>query len=134
MATNEQRHSLIRRRVMHRPGAVAEDSVLLWERLAVELSSLIGDAAFQTLFSRSVHLARVDHPWLTEGADPGFSRLRASLEQQDATQAGAASIALFTIFTDTLILLIGESLTTTILYTSWGQDTADTAAKEPNHE
>ncbi|CAN7329242.1 hypothetical protein LJR289_001763 [Pseudoduganella sp. LjRoot289] len=134
MATNDQRHSLIQRRVMHRPGAVAEDSVLLWKRLAVELSSLVGEAAFQTLFARSVHLARVTYPWLTDGADPGFDRLRAALEQQDAGLAGAASIALFTTFTDTLILLIGESLTTTILYTSWGQDAADTAAKEPNHE
>ena len=134
MATNEQRHSLIRRRVMHRPDAVAADSVLLWERLAVELSSIVGDSAFHTLFARSIHLARVDYPWLTDGADHGFKRLRSSLEQRAPAEAGAASIALFTILTDTLILLIGESLTITILYASWGQDTADTAAEEPNHE
>lgn len=134
MATNDLRRGLIQRCVMHRPDAVAEHSALLWQRLAVELSAIVGENAFQTLYARTVHLARADYPWLTEGADPAFELLRASLGQLTPEQAGAASVALLILFTDTLILLIGESLTTTILYSSWGQDNAVTAAKEPNHE
>jgi hypothetical protein len=134
MATNDERHQMIERNVMRRPETVTADTIVLWERLAIELIAIIGHSGFDTLYARSIHLVRAQHPWLAEGGDPSFERLRTSLEGQDPAPAGAASIALLTTFTDTLIQLIGESLTTAILKSAWNQDIADTAAKGINNE
>ncbi|WP_157201095.1 hypothetical protein [Massilia sp. Root351] len=128
MAINDERHQWIQRCVMHRPEAAVEHSVMLWEQLAVQLCPIIGNGAFDVLFARSAHLASTAHPWLAEGDGAAFERWYASLEQHPA-EAGAASISLFIIFTDTLTLLIGESLTTAILRSAWGPDVVDTAAK-----
>lgn len=113
---------------MHRPEAAVEHSVMLWEQLAVQLRPIIGDGAFDVLFARSAHLASAAHPWLAAGDGASFECWYASLEQHPA-EAAAASIALFIFFTDTLTLLIGESLTTAILRSAWGPDDVDTAAK-----
>ncbi|MBP1202868.1 hypothetical protein JOD97_000882 [Duganella sp. 1411] len=120
---------MIERNVMRSPGTIRADVIVLWERLAVELSGIIGQGGFDTLYARSVHVARARHPWLDEGADPGFDKLGAGLEAQEPAAVGEASIALLIIFTDTLIQLIGAPLTTAILRSAWGRDTADTAAK-----
>jgi hypothetical protein len=134
MATNDERHQMIERNVMRRPATATADAIVLWRRLAVELSAIIGAGGFETLYARSVHKVRSRHPWLAEGGDPQFERLKASLEGQLPAAAGAAGIDLLTTFTDTLIQLIGESLTTTILKSAWNQDIADTAAKGINNE
>lgn len=120
---------MIERNVMRSPDALRAATIVLWERLAIELSGIIGHSGFDTLYARSVHLARAQYAWLQEGGDPRFDKLKTSLEAQELALAGAASVALLIIFTDTLIQLIGESLTTAILRSAWGQDTADTAAK-----
>ncbi|CAN7475228.1 hypothetical protein [Duganella sp. LjRoot269] len=129
MATNDERYQMIERNVMRRPETAKADTIVLWERLAIELVAIIGHSGFDTLYARTIHMVRMEHPWLAEGADPRFEKLRASLEGQEQVPAGTASIALLTTFTDTLIQLIGESLTTAILRSAWGQDTAGTAAK-----
>lgn len=134
MATNDERHQMIERNVMRGADTPGADVIALWERLAVELSSIIGQSGFDTLYARSLHVARTRHPWLEEGADTGFGRLRAALDGREPAAAGAASIDLFITFTDTLVQLIGASLTTAILRSAWGQDTADTAAKDLNNE
>ena len=120
---------MIERNVMRSPGTIRADVIVLWERLAVELSGIIGQGGFDTLYARSVHVARARHPWLDEGADPGFDKLRPALEGQEPAAVGEASVALLITFTDTLIQLIGVPLTTAILRSAWGRDTADTAAK-----
>lgn len=120
---------MIERNVMRSPGTIRADVIVLWERLAVELSGIIGQGGFDTLYARSVHVARARHPWLDEGADPGFDKLRPALEAQEPAAVGEASVALLITFTDTLIQLIGVPLTTAILRSAWGRDTADTAAK-----
>ena len=120
---------MIERNVMRSPGTIRADVIVLWERLAVELSGIIGQGGFDTLYARSVHVARARHPWLDEGADAGFDKLRAALEAQEPAAVGEASVALLITFTDTLIQLIGVPLTTAILRSAWGRDTADTAAK-----
>lgn len=130
MTTNDERHQMIERNVMRSPETLRADTIVLWERLAIELSAIIGDGGFSTLYARSLHVTRAAHPWLEEGDDPRREKLAASLEAQELARAGLASIALLTTFTDTLIQLIGESLTTAILRSAWGQDTADNAAKE----
>jgi hypothetical protein len=134
MATNDERHQMIERNVLRRPETVMADAIVLWQRLAIELTAIIGHSGFDTLYARSIHMVRTQHPWLAEGGDPRFEKLKTSLESQEPALAGAASIALLTIFTDTLIQLIGEPLTTAILRSAWGQDTANTAAKGINNE
>jgi hypothetical protein len=130
MATNDERHQMIERSVMRSPDTLKADTIALWERLAIELGAIIGQNGFDALYARSVHLVRARHPWLEEGADARFDKLRASLAQREPASVGAASIDLLITFTDTLSQLIGVSLTTAILRSAWGQDTADTAAKE----
>jgi len=134
MATNDERHQMIERRIMRRPETVTADTLVLWQQLTVELVAIIGRSGFDTLYARSIHLVRAEHPWLAEGSDPGFERLKICLEGQQLAAAGAASTALLTLFTDTLIQLIGSPLTTTILHSAWGRDTADNAAKGHNNE
>ncbi|MBJ7311514.1 hypothetical protein ACFOLJ_12120 [Rugamonas sp. CCM 8940] len=131
MATqDDERHQIIARNVLRRPDMIADDSILLWQRLALELAAIIGHGGFHSLYARSVHLARAHHPWLADATDQQFIGLKECLAQQESAQAGAASIALLTIFTDTLILLIGELLTMSLLRSAWEHDTVDNAGKE----
>jgi hypothetical protein len=134
MATIDERHQMIERNVMRRSEIATADTVVLWKQLAVELVAIIGRSGFDTLYARSIHLVRMRHPWLSEGDDPQFERLRASLDSQQPADVGIASVALLTTFTDTLIQLIGAPLTNSILQSAWGQDTVVTAAKGINNE
>jgi|SRR5471030_901654 len=129
MATNDELHQIIARTVTRRADAGAADSVVLWERLSIELVAIIGRIGFNTMYARSIHVVRVQHPWLAEDADPRFEKLRTSLERQAPALAAEASIALLNTFIDTLIQLIGEPLTTAILRSAWDHDTVNSAAK-----
>lgn len=131
MATiDEQRHQMIRRIVLRRQASPAE-LILLWERLAAELTAIIGHAGFFTLYGRAAHLARASHAGVPATAGADFEGLRAHLALQAPQQAAEINIALLTIFIDTLICLIGAPLTTTILHSAWGADAVETAGKEP---
>lgn len=136
MATiDDQRHQMIRIVIMRRPDAIGDVTLQLWERLASELTSIIGDGGFQSLYARSVHLARVTFPWivLNQPAMPTvavFANLKKCLEERDSTLACEASITLLKIFIDILILLIGELLTTSILRSAWGDDAVNIAGTE----
>lgn len=120
---------------MRRPEAVPDMSVQLWEQLAKELILLIGEGGFQSLYERSVHLAKGAFPWLvasgpSQPGDPRFTSLKISLAGRDRTEASEASIALLITFIDILASLIGELLTTSILRSAWGDDASDSAVKE----
>ncbi len=140
MATiDAQRHRMITSAVMQRPDADVDVTIHLWDRLAAELILIIGEGGFQSLYSRSLHLAGAMFPWMAPGhpsqaADSRFASLRTSLEGRDAKEAGEASIALLDIFVDILSALIGEQLTTSILRSAWGDDALNTAAKEIHNE
>jgi hypothetical protein len=132
MATiDEQRHQMIRRIVMRWHESSAADMILLWERLACELTAIIGHAGFYTLYGRAAHLASTSHAELPTTAGTDFAVLREYLLLQTPDHAAEINITLLTIFIDTLIRLIGEPLTTTILHSAWGTDAVDTAGKEP---
>lgn len=136
MATiNAQRHKMIRRAVLQRPDAIVDVTISLWERLASELISIIGEGGFQSLYSRSVHLTRAAFPWIAldhsgTDADSRFADLSMSLEGRDFTEASEASMALLITFIDILALLIGEHLTTSILRSAWGDEALNIAGKE----
>jgi hypothetical protein len=131
MATNDDHtHQIIRHEVMRQRESSVADMILLWERLDCELASIIGHVGFSTIYVRSVHLTRGKYPMLAASKGADFSNLRASLEQQAPHEATELNIALLTVFVDTLILLIGDPLTTTLLHSAWGDDAVNTTGKE----
>ncbi|SFU94114.1 hypothetical protein [Pseudoduganella namucuonensis] len=135
MATSTpQRHQLIAKAVLRQPDDVAGTSALLWQRLASRLSPVIGEGGFMALYLRSLHVARSEHGWLPlHDALPcgaAFTELEQALRRCDPAQAAPASTALLCGFLDTLILLIGELLTTSILREAWGDDVENHAGTE----
>jgi hypothetical protein len=136
MTTLSVKHQeIIRKAMLQWQDAIPDGTLDLWERLAFVLVSIIGEGGFQSLYSRSLHLAHAKFPWLPstfppQPADSRFSGLKASLEGQDSTVASEASVALLLTFIDILTLLIGEHLTTSILRSAWGDDAVAMAAKE----
>ena len=120
-------NSLISSAISRRPEAVVEVTVSLWEKLAVELVSLIGDGGFQSVYLRSGMLAAVRHPWIVLDSSPHhtdlqFVGLRRSLEGRDLSEAREASVVLLATFLDILTSLIGELLMTNLLHSAWGDD------------
>jgi hypothetical protein len=136
MPTNEQRlrHRMIERAVFRPSVTPAETSVLLWESLAAELMLIIGERGFASLYARSLHQTCAQFPWLALSAPRAprevFSALASSLNARDPQEALAASAALLSIFTDTLILLIGELLTNNLLRKAWGDAVVNDAGAE----
>jgi hypothetical protein len=132
---NTQRHQMIRRAVIQRPEAVLDVTLHLWERLASELISIIGEGGFQSLYSRSVHLTSATFPWMVSShpwqrTDSRFPDLKISFEGRDFAEASEASITLLITFIDILAVLIGEFLTTSILRSAWGDDALNSAGEE----
>ncbi|PHV04988.1 hypothetical protein CSQ96_22560 [Janthinobacterium sp. BJB412] len=85
--------------IERRPAAAPLDAcVALWQGLALQLTAIIGEGGFESLYNRSAHLARQAHPWLAPSAGRDFGALRDSLAQQDAGQAGEACSALLIFF------------------------------------
>jgi len=120
-------NSTISKAILRRPEALVDVTVSLWEKLAVELVSLIGDGGFQSVYLRSGMLAAARYPWIVldsslHQTDLQFAGLRNSLEGRDLTEAGEASIVLLSTFLDILTSLIGELLMTNLLHSAWGDD------------
>lgn len=120
---------------MQRPEAVVDVSILLWEQLSRELSSIIGARGFQSLYKRSLSLTVATFPWLEPDAlsSPNvsdFADLKLRLAAQNSTHAGEANSALLITFINILAVLIGELLTSSILRLAWGDDALDTVIKE----
>jgi hypothetical protein len=136
MATiNIQRHQMVRKAVLQNPDAVVDITIGLWKTLAAQLVFIIGEGGFQSMYSRSLHLASADFPWLEQShplqrLDSGFAGLKGSFESHDMDEVCAASIALLTTFLDILTTLIGDLLTTSILKAAWGEDALDMAGKD----
>lgn len=96
-----------------------------WQAIADELVPLIGEEGFAILYARSLHLTRAAFPWLADTAyarfgDGRFALLQRSIAAHPFGEAGAASCAMFETFTQILVVLIGEPLTTGILFSVWG--------------
>lgn len=122
-----QRQQLIRNAVNHRPNPVARSSVQLWEQLANELVSIVGEGGFQSLYARTILLNSKHFPWIVEENATSLPSQRfASLERCFAKQTEKviyeANSALLITFIDILALLIGELLTSRILDSAWGGD------------
>ena len=137
--TGAPRHEIIRTAILQRPDATAKVTAALWTPLATEITSIIGKGGFDSLYSRCIYLVAVKFPWLalslsTQPANSRFADLQTTLEGRDAAEAGEASIALLITFLDILATLIGESLTSTILRSAWGDDALNIAVKDFDNE
>jgi hypothetical protein len=119
---------MIRSTVTRRPEVIVDLSLLLWERLAAELISIIGESGFQSLYSRSVRLTNTRFPWLAisraSETDAPFAGLKAS----------EASIAVLVTFIDTLSVLIGDVVTNSVLHSAWSTVGLDLDAKDFENE
>lgn len=127
-------HKWLQRAFDQQPDAIGAANLRLWEHLARELMSIIGEAGFESLYSRCVFLLRDEYPWLQlhlslSPIDPRFVELKAQLDQQDSALAERASRALFDTFMRLLSGLIGVGLTRNILQVAW-----ERILPEPNQE
>ncbi len=124
---------MISQAVRRVPGSDDDVDLRLWDNLALELRVIIGERGFESLYARSLHHAAAALPWLAtqppQSGDP-FTLLTSRLKQRPAAEAQVASAALLNIFIDTLIILIGELLTYSILRKAWGDDVVNQAATE----
>ena len=135
MAIDQQRHRMIRHAVLRDPERAIDASIVLWRGLAGELAAIVGERGFESLYARCLHQVSARYPWLgSQVSGPReaiFADLLQRLREQGMPEAGAAIVALLTIFIDTLILLIGELVTTSILRAAWGDDAVNYAGTEP---
>lgn len=130
-----QRHALIRKTVHNRPNPVVQSSVQLWESLAEELVTIIGEGGFQSLYIRSIHLNSKAFPWMaiehsSLQTTTRFTNLKKCFEGQVEKNICNANYALLITFIDILALLIGELLTARILHSAWGDDASTSAIQE----
>ncbi len=132
------RHQKIRSLVALHPENVASVANTLWGQMATQIISIVGEAGFNSLYTRSVFLTQSSFPWLAAAAlsqpDHRFAQLETNLAGQTPEQATAASSLLLITFTDILATLIGEPLTTGILHSAWGNDASNIAGKELKNE
>ncbi|MDN2710581.1 hypothetical protein O0880_14235 [Janthinobacterium sp. SUN118] len=137
MATvHEQRQRNITHVLLRDPSTVVDVSIRLWEQLAAELSQIIGERGVESMYARSLHQSQKQFVWLEphppQALQSAMSALRASLMGQSNAVACEASTEMMMHFIDTLILLIGELLTNSILLKAWGDDVVINAGTEPN--
>jgi hypothetical protein len=96
----------------------------LWQNLADILTPLIGRHDLECLFSRSLHLNKIQFPEVVLGntlvrSQRACSDFQAYRRDHGIEERNLAYIGLLDRFIDTLILLVGEGLTEQILNLAW---------------
>ncbi len=136
-SVQRRRHQIINELMARHTENIAEAAINLWEQMATQIISIVGEGGFNSLYVRSLLLTQSTFPWLSADLPPSpsgqrFAGLKKSFEGQSPVQAGKANGLLLVTFTDILALLIGERLTTGILRSAWGDDALDGPNKEFN--
>ena len=141
METSELlRQQLVKRRMaLPSEEEVADTAIDLWEQMATQIISIIGEEGFDSLYARSVSLTQSTFPWLAAASPESkigqrFTELKISLEGQTPEQTSAANSLLLITFTDILASLIGEQLTIRILRSAWGESPSKMPGKEFQNE
>ena len=122
------RHQLIKNLIAEQPTEnVADATIHMWEQMATQIISIVGEDGFNSLYARSIFLSQSKFPWLAASQFPPkidhrFAGLKTSLGEKVPTQAGEANALLMITFTDILASLIGEQLTMHILRLAWDTD------------
>lgn len=119
-------HKWLLRAFTRQPDDIGAASLQLWEHLAQELISIIGEAGFESLYSRCVFLLKDEFPWLqlsrsSTQIGTRFNELKHQLDQQELAMAEQASRRLLDTFMRLLSGLIGAGLTQNILQVAWDQ-------------
>ena len=105
------------------------------ERIAQQLTPLIGHAGVAAICARSLHLTQRNVPGLapvraSAQGDAPLALLQLSLEQQTPAVATEAAVAMLATISELLALFIGESLTTRLLCDAWPDDFAGDITEE----
>lgn len=129
------RHRIIKILTAQFPEKQTDAAINLWELMATQIISVIGESGFNSIYARSLFLAQSTCPWLPSDSTPPmehrFAELKKSLDQHPPEQAGEANNLLLITFTDILASLIGEALTSHLLYLAWGgNDAVDKSGNE----
>lgn len=137
--TAEQRQELILA-ALNRRALNAHDSgngLWAWQRLASQLTQLIGDGGFCALYERTIKLTVLEFPYLTVPSEQHVEGMLRSLRNNfaavDSSKASQANLALLQTYTGLLSTLIGESLTVRILISAW-EDKSDKKMENPKNE
>lgn len=124
ISIGSNRHQTIENMLVPETVNVTDAAIRLWEKMSVQIISIIGEAGFDTLYARSLYLTQTTFPWLTIGsaphADRRFNELKLNFEGHSPAQICATNTVLLITFTDILATLIGEQLTSSILRSAWG--------------
>lgn len=136
---NLLRHQLIKSLMVPPPERPADAAIAVWEQMATQIISIVGEDGFNALFARTLFLNQAAFPWLASSlqaprTEYRFADLQTSLEAQTPAQASEASSLLLITFTDVLASLIGEQLTTRILRLAWSNNISNKAEKEFKNE
>jgi hypothetical protein len=104
--------------------AIADRALWSWERVAFHLVPLIGEAGFQSLYFRAIHLALPECPSLTllkhaNSTDELLQKLKEDLARLEAEKTEHCSNLLLNKFTDLVSSMIGDVLMGQILHSAW---------------
>ena len=129
------RHTIISDHLVMDPEEVVDAAIKLWEQMATEIISIVGEIGFNSLYSRSISLTQSKFPWIAASSklpltDQRFSELKMVFEGQTPGKVSEANCLLLITFTDILASLIGEQLTSTILISAWGNCASAKTSKE----
>ena len=140
METSGQlRHQITESLMAQHTEEVVDAAINLWEQIATQIISIVGEDGFNSLYARSVFLTQSRFPWLAASplssqTDHRFAELKMSLKGQTPAQASEANSLLLINFANILASLIGEQLTTSILRSARGNDASDRACKGVQNE
>lgn len=134
----EERQQLVRNALAHdHCGAdqVVDRALWAWQRLACQLTPLIGDPGFSALYGRALRLTLPVHPLFSaipagESSTSLLTALKANLDTAEAGSAMDGIVALTDTFTGLLSAMIGEPLTIKVLQSAWVGEPGSTNKKE----
>jgi hypothetical protein len=141
MTSDNMRERAFRRMLARDAGAGANASAIavaarrLCERVAEQLTPVIGDAGVAAICVRSLHLTQRNIPGLAPvraaaQGDAPFALMQRFLEQLEPAAAIDAAADLLATVSELLASFIGEGLTTRLLREAWPDDFAGDAAEE----
>ncbi|MDQ2742711.1 MAG: hypothetical protein M3Z66_10530 [Chloroflexota bacterium] len=95
-----------------------------FQRLSLELATLVTTVGSQALFARALHLTRLEFPFLAGiriGSPPDtcLGGLRESIRGVEPTRASDGLVALLAVLIGLLTTFIGEDLTLRLLSAAW---------------
>jgi hypothetical protein len=133
------RHRLIKTLTARNNETTADMAIILCEQLANKIILIVGEGGFKSLYGRSILLITPKFAWLyaykpKSEINNQFTELKLCFSKLTSNQIIEVSNALLITLTDILASLIGEPLTTNILYMAWGDEASDIVTKEFNNE